>query len=109
MLKGRMEEVSIPFTMSTEKVKNDLYLLNDLLYLWKISSIPQKQAFVKGVFGNNFTYHDGIYRTPNVVGLFRDKVLILKEKGLLFYEQTFQKELVLQQVPGTGIEPVFAP
>jgi hypothetical protein len=43
------------------------------------------------VFKTGLTYVDGIFRKPYINPALAQNALILKEKGLLFVEQSFQK------------------
>lgn len=71
--------------------------------------LHQKQLFLKTLFRGNLSFEDGIYRTTYIDPLFADKVLILKEKGLLQIEQSPVKSdrSPLGGVDRTLIETLF--
>ena len=56
-----------------------------------INARSQKHSIVRRVFKGNLAYSEGAFRTPFIDPTFEDNLLILKEKGLLFYEQPFRK------------------
>lgn len=57
--------------------------LLDLKYAYSLMTLDKKRRFLKILFGENLTYEDNIYRTPELNELFSHKSLVLKEKGLL--------------------------
>jgi site-specific DNA recombinase len=61
--------------------------------------LHQQQLFLNMVFRESLSYADGVYRTTFINPLFADKVLILKEKGLLVVEQSSLK---------TDVSPISA-
>lgn len=61
--------------------------LTSLKNIYKIATLPRKQALIRGVFKHKLTYSEGAFRTPDVDAAFSANVLTAKEKGLLFLEQ----------------------
>ena len=75
-----------------DDLHNELHLLPYMLNMPKIfqnSSLGQKHAILNQVFKQGLTYKEGSFRTPEINVEFVHKLLILKEKGLLFLEQPF--------------------
>jgi site-specific DNA recombinase len=69
---------------------DELQLLPYLLNMPKVfqdSSLGQKHAIFNEVFKQKLTYREGSFRTPSINPEYVHKLLILKEKGLLFLEQ----------------------
>lgn len=69
-------------------------ILTDLSKLYQSANIHQKQAFIRMVFNSSIIYAIGIYRTPSILPLFADKLLILKEKRLLEIQQPLENSRV---------------
>jgi site-specific DNA recombinase len=67
--------------------KYDIDSLANMGYVYRKADTPSKQALVNTVFNKSLYYFEGSYRTPYLFDLFESKALILKEKGLLEYEQ----------------------
>jgi site-specific DNA recombinase len=65
----------------------DLDSLMNMGEIYKMASTSDKQALVGGVFNNLLYYQDKTWRTPYMLGVFSSKSLILRQKGLLFYEK----------------------
>lgn len=61
--------------------------LGDLHLIYQSASVKQKHSFVQLVFERGLYYHDKVFRTPTLMPVFHSKALMLKEKGLLIYEQ----------------------
>ena len=59
-------------------------------------NIIQKHTLIKGVFKHNLHWGDGAFRTKYIDPTFHDNLLKIKEKGLLFNEQPFQKSGIKQ-------------
>ncbi|SDD66105.1 hypothetical protein [Pedobacter soli] len=64
------------------------YLMN-MPKIFQDSSLAQKHAILHQVFKQGLGYKEGSFRTPSINVEFEHKLLILKEKGLLFLEQPF--------------------
>ena len=82
-------------SVDTAKMKT---LINDLLprlerisEVFEMCTLHQKQLFITTVFSDQVYYIDGIYRTPTILPIFADKLLILKEKRLLEIQQPIEK------------------
>ena len=54
-------------------------------------NIYQKQTIVRGVFKDRLLWDDNSFRTAFINPTFKDNMLNINEKGLLFYEQPFRK------------------
>lgn len=63
--------------------------LSNLKEIFAMLPLLRKTAFIKVVFGDFLTYKDGVFRTHYLHPLFAGNVLVLKEKGLLYVEQSF--------------------
>ena len=61
--------------------------LTDIHYLYHQAELLQKRCFIRQVFGLQFNYSAGAYRTPYLLPLLNHNALILKQKGLLIIEQ----------------------
>lgn len=72
------------------KYRQQLIQLADLRYLYDTASTENKQGLVRVVFDNKLRYEKGIYRTPYLLSVFLPKAALLKEKGLLIVEQSFE-------------------
>lgn len=67
--------------------REKLNALADLRMHYNRATTTLKQAFVRLVFNNSLQYVDGSYRTAFILPIFRDKLLILNNLGLLKYQQ----------------------
>ncbi len=64
-------------------------LESQLIGAWKYIG-KRVDAIIRAVFKDNLCYGGGIFRTPYTDPTFKDKILILKKKGLLVREQSFK-------------------
>ncbi|GGG97677.1 hypothetical protein GCM10007422_09610 [Pedobacter zeae] len=74
------------------------FLLN-MPKIFQDSSLGQKHAIFSQVFKQGFTFKEGSFRTPSINLEFAHKLLIFKEKWLLFLEQPSG---VFEGVPSCG-------
>lgn len=102
ILEANVKELRAP-TDSWRGNSNKIDLLADISALYHSGNLANKQAFVRGVFNNQLSYGDGIYRTPYLLPLFQHKALILKEKKLLIYEQPAEKMNILGESTPAGV------
>lgn len=65
--------------------------LSNLFGIYDKCNVTQKHAIVRGVFKDNLVNAGGQFRTNYIDPTFHHNVLNTNEKGLLFYEQSFQK------------------
>lgn len=68
--------------------------LTDIHFLYHKMELLDKRCFIKEVFNSELYWQDNAYRTTFIIDLLRHNELILKEKGLLFIEQSFEKNAV---------------
>ena len=66
--------------------------LNDIGDIYKSSGMSSKKSLIKLVFDNKIWYKNGVYRTLFLNPLFQPKAALVKEKGLLIFEQPLQFE-----------------
>lgn len=85
---------------SVEKIDEVLKSATDLCAVYEMANVFKKQALLKAIFGENLSYENGIYRTPKIMSIFIPKLLVLKQKQLLEYQETALK---------IGNNPVSAP
>lgn len=69
--------------------------LLDLKYAYTAMPVDKKRRFLKIVFGENLTYEENAYQTPDLADFFQHKALILKEKGLLNSEPLVENAKVI--------------
>jgi site-specific DNA recombinase len=74
-----------------EKFNLIIKSIEDVPATFNTFSITHKQRFVRVVFDNSLSYHDGDYRTPFLHTLFRHNELVMRQKRLLFVEQPIRK------------------
>lgn len=91
-LRFEVEQLSGDQEKTWRQFKGNLPRLSDVHYLYHSATLVQKQTFIKLVFNSQLRYEAGSYRTPYLFKLFTHNTLILKEKGLLFVEQSFENE-----------------
>ena len=80
-------------------LRSELPRLTDLKGVYDLASTLQKQSLVGEVFDRQLYYREGAYRTPYIMPVFLRNTLILKEKSLLIYEGSSQKQ---QAFPSGG-------
>jgi hypothetical protein len=78
------------------------YMLN-LPQIFRDSTIGQQHAIIKQVFKQGLTFKGGMFRTPCINPEFEVNLLNIKEKGLLFVEQSFDFSLSFPLGGGRGI------
>lgn len=88
-------ETSLDPKESKKAIKSDVIVrvvpaLTNIFGIFDKCDIYQKHAIIRAVFKDNLCYGGGMFRTPYIDPTFKDKILILKKKGLLFYEQSFK-------------------
>ncbi|HVV06893.1 MAG TPA: hypothetical protein VHC96_21830, partial [Puia sp.] len=76
------------------KIDKILPALSDFPGIFGKANIFQKHSILREVFKGGLIYVDGAFRTPRLHPALAHNELILKEKGLLFVEQSYQ-DLVL--------------
>ncbi len=64
-------------------LKENIYALSDMLFVYQNASTLEKQELIKLVFDNRLYYKNKIYRTPHIMQIFEHNTLILKQKQLL--------------------------
>lgn len=72
-------------------MQDELEKLNDMKYLYDSAETIQKQNMIRIVFDSSLYYQNKIYRTPFMMQIFQSNTLILKEKGLLIYDDKKSK------------------
>ena len=75
-----------------DKIEQELLILPYMLNLpviFKQANINQQISILKEVFKHNFTFKDGVFRTPCINKAFAHNLLVLKQKELLEVEQLF--------------------
>ena len=95
-LKGAIERLSMDQSVVFEILDRNLGALTNVGHIYSVSNTLQKREFVNLVFDNNLYYKDGIYRTPTMMKVFSHNTLIMREKGLLYYEK---KEGFSEKIP----------
>ncbi len=86
-LKGEIDKYSIDYNEFFTILNRNLSKLEDVYFVWEISSTLQKQELVRYVFDNQLYYEAGSCRTPYLMEMFRHNELILREKKLLFIDK----------------------
>lgn len=84
-------DYSQPLQQVWKLYEQNLPKLGNLLYVWQQADLHQKQALVRIGFNSELQYRDGIYRTAFLLPVFQPKAALVKERGLLLYEQNIQK------------------
>lgn len=87
-LKTQIDQLSVQNDELLYCLNNNLDGLSDLRELFRKASAADKQALITLGFDNQLTYSDGSYRTPYMLEIFQHNELILKQKKLLFLEQS---------------------
>jgi site-specific DNA recombinase len=89
LIKGKNEKIQ-----TAENAVFDGYIpyMKNIFDIYDKCNIYQKHAIIRGVFKQNLVWGEGELRTPLINPVFEDKLLIIKEKGLLFYEQPFRNQ-----------------
>ena len=87
VLMQTISTLQAPVNTIWARYSENLQLLTNIPYLYKSADLNGKHAFIRVVFNNQLFYHEGAYRTPYIIPIFRLKASLLKEKGLLYYEQ----------------------
>ena len=88
------EEINHLNTSYEGKLEQQLTLLPHLTNLPSIyekANLNQKHAFLKGVFKRGLAFSDGAFRTPWVNPMFQHNLFYINKKGLLFVEQSSEK------------------
>jgi site-specific DNA recombinase len=92
-LAGEIEELNVPISETWSRYSDSLNKLTDIAYIYNSGDMHQKKSFINVVFDNQLTYQAGIYRTLYLNPIYQPKAALLKEKGLLIYEQSPAKTL----------------
>lgn len=75
--------------VTNENIKERLMpYMSKLHDIYDKGNIIQKQTLIRGVFKDNLTWSEGAFRTAFINPTFHDNLLKIKEKGLLFEEQS---------------------
>lgn len=98
-LRHRMAELDDNSSRTWALFKDSLPRLQNVPLLYKAADITQKRTFVKLVFNSTLHYVDGAYRTNFLLPIFTHNALILKEKALLFLDNSIPKSA--EKVKGT--------
>lgn len=102
-LQHDIQELEEPISETWQRYESSLTKLSDIAYIYHSGSMNNKKSFINVVFDNKLSYEAGIYRTLYLTPLYRSKALILKEKGLLIYEQSLQKTSESEKVRQEGV------
>ncbi len=62
--------------------------LSNIHQIYDKGNITQKHTLIKGVFKDNLSWGEGMFRTTFIDPIFNDNLLKINKKGLLFYEQS---------------------
>ncbi len=100
MLKFKGEQAKLNEEMESinrfdDNIQQDLLVLPYMLNLRQVyhdAPIGQKHAIVRAVFKDNFTYKNGVFRTPFINKGLECNTLLLKQIGLLEIEQPYHIE-----------------
>lgn len=86
-LTDQLASLQEPIDQVLQRYESSLSELGRLQRIYHAASIEEKQGFIREVFNNELYYQDNTYRTTYLLDLFHPKALVLKEKGLLIFEQ----------------------
>ncbi|MFB3388037.1 recombinase family protein [Flavobacterium sp. LAR06] len=81
-------------------LQKHLEVMTDVSNLYNSGDTLDKREFVKLVFDSNLYYEKGIYRTPTMHHVFAVNHLVMRKKGLLFYEK---KRDNFSIIPSSGV------
>jgi site-specific DNA recombinase len=70
-------------------INRHFQLLTDIPQIYRKANVHQKHTIIRTVFKDGLMFNDGAYRTPYLIPALSHNQLILKEKGLLFVEESF--------------------
>ncbi len=80
-------------------LETELEKLTDLNYLYNAATTLHKQQLIKIGFDNQLYYRNSSYRTPYIIPILSHNTLILKQKELLFLDET---PVFLGEIPSGG-------
>ncbi len=103
MLQQSLDALRQPVEQIWSNYQECLGMLGSLRWVYHAAGVEDKQGIIREVFNNQLYYQDAVYRTTYLLDIFQPKVLILKEKRLLIYEQPLKNSEDLHQVPPTGL------
>ena len=89
----KIKSIESSFDTYLSTAVNHLTSLKDVFHM---ASVQEKMNFVEIGFGKELTYDGSIYRTNYINPIFSPKVLVLKEKRVLVYEN---KKGILNESP----------
>lgn len=69
------------------RYESSLDKLGHIQWIYNCATIEEKHGFIREVFNNQLSYQNNTYRTTFLLSLFQPKAPLLKEKGLLIYDQ----------------------
>lgn len=90
-IQSDINELNAPLSDCWARYSDNLYRLTDMAYIYNSGDMHNKKAFINVVFDNKLSYQAGVYRTLYLNPIYRSKAALLKEKGLLIYEQSLSK------------------
>lgn len=93
-----------PIEQVWQRYQDHLDKLASLTWAFHQLDVIHKQQFIRVVFNNSLMYYAGIYLTPYMLDIYQNKAVILKEKGLLIYQQPLKKSPNLDDVPHPGAQ-----
>lgn len=98
-----------PMNDLLQVIEDNLYLLNNISFLFAAATTEQKQQLLKLVFDNGITYNGEVYRTRYVNEAFLSKLPLLAASGVFAYEGNQQLEGVIEGCtqPLPTIEPLL--
>lgn len=71
-----------------DKLYQVLPYLTSIKSIYRKATVTQKHSILRGVFKHGLTYHEGAFRTPSINPALAHNAVKLKEKGLLYIEQS---------------------
>ncbi len=86
-LKEQIEKLRHNGDRTFSLLRDQLFYLSDLNYVYTEATTIEKQELIKMVFDDYLYYENGIYRTPYIMELFIHNVLKMREMGYLDYKK----------------------
>lgn len=87
IIRGDIQSLSRPMDQFARMFRDNLHKLGNMQFHYQSADLHTKQAILRQVFNSQLYYQEGLYRTPFLLPVFHVKASLLKEKGLLVYEQ----------------------
>ena len=108
LMQSQLADLREPVASTWQRYRENINKLATLQYNYSISSVEDKQSFVRLVFDNQLYYQDDIYRTPYLMDVFHTRAATLAEKKLLIFERQIEEtpNLVTCAPSGSIIEPL---